>query len=92
MFNRLSAILFLLPLKFIQKSIRINKSLKWSAGHRITSFLILTSGVAWFFLLKFVFFTVVHDRLWKHLPDDHPAIHKAVNDNAGTFYKISNIM
>jgi len=70
----------------------INKSLKWSAAHQVRGFLILIFGFTGVFLLNFVFFAVGHGRMWRRLPDDHPAAHKALEANAGTSYNISKVM
>ena|GEM_PF-6102362 len=64
MFKRLSAILFLLPLKFIQNSIMINKSLKWSAAHQVRGFLILIFGFTGVFFAKLCFLC---RRSWSHV-------------------------
>jgi membrane protease YdiL (CAAX protease family) len=42
-------------------------------------------------LLLLVAYAVIQDRMWRHLPGDHPAVHKAVETNAGATHQMTNV-
>jgi membrane protease YdiL (CAAX protease family) len=43
-------------------------------------------------LLILVVFALVHDRMWRHLPQDHPAAPKALTMNADTDHSTGDVM
>jgi membrane protease YdiL (CAAX protease family) len=42
-------------------------------------------------LMLLVIYAIVHDRMWKRLPEDHPAVHKALQDGTGYNHIISDV-
>jgi hypothetical protein len=43
-------------------------------------------------LVILVIFAVVYDRMWRRLPQDHPAVHKAVGMNASTDQSMGGVL